>query len=93
MKHFTSYPLTTTNTKVNLPAILIMSELLIHSIIKQKKALDMQQFTSYPLTTNTEVNLLTALMVCELLIHSIIKEMKHEVRNSSQAIHQKQTLK
>ena len=48
---FTGYPLTT-NTKVNLPPVLIMCELLIQSKAKNE-AWDMKQFTSYPLTTNT----------------------------------------
>ena len=43
---------------VNLPAVSIKSELLIHSIIKKIEACIMKQFTSYPLTTNTEVNFL-----------------------------------
>ena len=34
MKQFTSYPLTT-NPEVNLPAVLMMCKLLIHSIIKE----------------------------------------------------------
>ena len=37
MKQFTSYPLTT-NTKVNLPPVLMMCELLIHNIIKKFEA-------------------------------------------------------
>ena len=58
MKQFTSYPLAT-NTEVNLPAVLMMCELWIHSVIKDNEALrDMKQFTTYEFTTNTEENYL-----------------------------------
>ena len=62
------------NTEVNLPAVLMMWELWIHNIIKQKEARDMKQFTSYWLPLNTEVNLPPVLMMWELWIHNIIKE-------------------
>ena len=51
-----------------------MRELWIHSIIKQKEARDMKQFTSYWLPLNTEVNLPAVLMMWELWIHNIIKK-------------------
>ena len=37
MKQFTSYPLTT-NTKVNLPSVLMIIEFMIHNIIKENEA-------------------------------------------------------
>ena len=43
MKQFTSYPLTT-NTKVNLLAIQMICELLIHNIDKENEARNMKQF-------------------------------------------------
>ena len=42
--------------EVNLPAVLMMYELLIHKIIKKNEVSNMTQITSYQLTTNTEVN-------------------------------------
>ena len=60
--------------KVNLPAVLMMRELRIHNIIKEKEEWDMKQFTSYWLPLNTEVNLPAVLMMWELWIHNIIKQ-------------------
>ena len=52
MKQLTHYPLST-NAEVNLPTVMMMRELLIHSIIKNNEAGDMEQFISCPLTTNS----------------------------------------
>ena len=78
MKLFTCF-LLITNIEVNLLAVLMMSELLIHNVIKGYKVCDMKQFTSYLLTANTDVNLHAVLMMCELSIHNIIKKMKQEI--------------
>ena len=64
MKRFKSYR-AITNTEVILPAVLMMCELLINSIIKENESVDMKQLTSYPLSINTEVNLLAVLIVSE----------------------------
>ena len=66
------YPLTA-NTEVNLPAVLMMYELVIHNINEENEARDRKQFTNCPLTTNALVNLLAVLVMCELLIFNIIK--------------------
>ena len=73
MKQFTSYSFTT-NTEVNLPAVLMMCQLLIHNSMKENQARNMRQLTSYLLPANTKVNLHSALMMCELFVHSIIKK-------------------
>ena len=72
MKHFTRY-WGIGNTEVNLPTVLVTSELLIHIIIKENEAWDMKQLTKYWVTTSTEVRLHTVLTMCELFICNLIK--------------------
>ena len=72
--------------KLNLPTILMMCELLVHSFIKENDELMMCEsifprsnmsnvaFNKVLIKRPLKLNLLAISMMCELLVHSFIKE-------------------